>query len=129
MHAKAIIKRLDLKLSYPNNPINPPVNITGRLAISANGSKWFYLILINNFLLNNMTARKVPKWAPIASNSAFSSQLNISCIKYKWAELDTGRNSVTPWIIEYKKICIFSIFFFFNDDILVYENFDLILDV
>ena len=31
--------------------------------------------------------------------------------------------------VEYIKICIFSIFFFLNDDILVYKNFDLILHV
>ena len=61
IHAIAIIKRLDLKLSNPYRPINPPNKITGRLEIIANSNKLFFLNIINNFLLKKIKAKNVPK--------------------------------------------------------------------
>ena len=47
-----------------------------------------------------ITAKRVPKWAAIGYISPVFGQLNIFFIKIKCAELEIGRNSVVPCIIE-----------------------------
>ena len=68
------------------------------------------------------TASKLPKWAEIARVLPETGQFN-KCSKInKCAEDDIGRNSVTPWVKEYKIISQNCIFNFHKINILIILN-------
>ena len=67
------------------------------------------MTLLSSSLKYQITASKVPKWAKTSTVISWLEFPKSSEQRIKWAELDTGKNSVNPWSKDRKKILKISI--------------------